>query len=116
MIVCGALWFFCACLARVVCDTIQPPTITDPRQLSLHPPPPSFPQVLPIIGIALNGANVYGYVRCRYGAAQGIQSSISSATTSFMRDQVMKNVSGRSGTPEMVIELFCSGRLYVGRL
>lgn len=49
--------------------------------------------VLPVIGMALNGANVYGYLRCRYGAAQGIQSSISSATTSFMRDQVMKNIS-----------------------
>ncbi|XP_043212376.1 uncharacterized Golgi apparatus membrane protein-like protein CG5021 isoform X1 [Amphibalanus amphitrite] len=49
--------------------------------------------VLPIIGIALNGANVYGYVRCRYGAAQGLQASFGSVTSNFMREQVMKNIS-----------------------
>ncbi|XP_037094421.1 uncharacterized Golgi apparatus membrane protein-like protein CG5021 isoform X1 [Pollicipes pollicipes] len=49
--------------------------------------------VLPAIGIVLNGANVYGYLRCRYGSSQGIQTSLGAATTSFMRDQVMKNIS-----------------------
>ena len=61
---------------------------------------PYVPQVLPIIGIALNGANVYGYLRCRYGAGQGIRSSLSSATSSFMREQVMKNVSALSRSGE----------------
>ena len=63
-----------------------------PRNISANDHLPRH-QVLPIIGIALNGANVYGYVRCRYGAAQGLRESLGSATSGFVREQMMKNVS-----------------------
>jgi len=48
--------------------------------------------VLPVLGVLLNGANVYGYLRCRYGANQGITASLGSTASDFMRGQVLKNI------------------------
>lgn len=40
------------------------------------------------IAIVLNGANLYGYVKCKMGNDQ----NISAATTDFFRKQVIQNV------------------------
>jgi hypothetical protein len=40
-----------------------------------------------LIALTLNAANLYGYVKCNFGANK----DISSATTDFVRGQVLKN-------------------------
>lgn len=47
-------------------------------------------QLLVMIALALNGANLYGYVKCNFGANK----DISSATTDFVKGQVFKNAMG----------------------
>lgn len=44
--------------------------------------------LLVCIAIALNGANSYGYVKCKMGKDQ----NISAATSNFLRKQVIQNV------------------------
>ncbi|KAG7209955.1 hypothetical protein KM043_011547 [Ampulex compressa] len=46
--------------------------------------------LLVCIAIVLNGANLYGYVKCKMGSDQ----NISTATSDFFRKQVMQNVAG----------------------
>lgn len=41
------------------------------------------------VGCALNGANLYGYIRCKIGAKK----KISSIATNFLGQQVLKSVS-----------------------
>uniref|UniRef100_A0A0C9PY02 Golgi apparatus membrane protein TVP23 homolog n=1 Tax=Fopius arisanus TaxID=64838 RepID=A0A0C9PY02_9HYME len=44
--------------------------------------------LLVCIAIVLNGANLYGYVKCKMGKEQ----SMSAATSDFLKKQVMQNV------------------------
>ena len=44
--------------------------------------------LLVCIAIVLNGANLYGYVKCKMGNDQ----NISTATSDFIRKQVLQNV------------------------
>lgn len=41
------------------------------------------------VGLILNGANLYGYVRCRVGTRE----KLSSMATNFIGTQMLKNVS-----------------------
>ena len=41
------------------------------------------------IAMALNGANLYGYVKCKMGGDK----NITAATSDFLRKQVIQNVS-----------------------
>lgn len=43
--------------------------------------------LLVMIALALNGANLYGYVKCNFGANKDLKS----ATTDFVRSQVLRN-------------------------
>lgn len=43
--------------------------------------------LLVMIALALNGANLYGYVKCNFGASKDLKS----ATTDFVRTQVLRN-------------------------
>lgn len=43
--------------------------------------------LLVMIALALNGANLYGYVKCNFGANKDFKS----ATTDFVRSQVLRN-------------------------
>lgn len=43
--------------------------------------------LLVMIAIALNGANLYGYIKCNFGANKDLKS----ATTDFVRSQVLRN-------------------------
>lgn len=45
------------------------------------------------IGIALNGANLYGYLRCRIGQRE----KLSTVASNFIQQQVVKNVVGSFG-------------------
>ncbi|CAN8030900.1 unnamed protein product [Ixodes persulcatus] len=56
--------------------------------------------MITLIAISLNGANLYGYIRCRLGKKR----SITSAASNFFGQQLLKGVSGFS--------LFCSPRLF----
>ncbi len=40
-----------------------------------------------LIALALNGANLYGYIKCNFGANKDIKE----ATTDFVKGQVFKN-------------------------
>lgn len=44
--------------------------------------------LLTIMALVLNGANLYGYVKCKMGGDK----NISSATSEFLRKQVLQNV------------------------
>ena len=44
--------------------------------------------LLTVIALILNGANLYGYVKCKMGSDK----NISSATSDFIRKQVIQNV------------------------
>lgn len=44
-------------------------------------------QVLVFIAIILNGANLYGYIKCNYGS----NTNLNSAATDFVRQQVFRN-------------------------
>lgn len=44
-------------------------------------------QVLVVIAIILNGANLYGYIKCNYGS----NTNLNSAATDFVRKQVFRN-------------------------
>ena len=41
-----------------------------------------------IVGIMLNGANLYGYIRCKIGGKK----KISSVASNFLGQQVIRNV------------------------
>ncbi|XP_035772798.1 uncharacterized Golgi apparatus membrane protein-like protein CG5021 [Anopheles albimanus] len=43
--------------------------------------------LLVLIALALNGANLYGYVKCNFGAA----ANLSTTTSDFVKKQVLKN-------------------------
>lgn len=43
--------------------------------------------LLVMIALALSGANLYGYVKCNFGANKDLKS----ATTDFVRSQVLRN-------------------------
>jgi hypothetical protein len=43
------------------------------------------------IGLSLNGANLYGYVKCKVGHNKEL--SFSGLTNNFIREQVVQNVS-----------------------
>lgn len=55
--------------------------------------------LLVVIALALNGANLYGYIKCKLGH----NDSIANATTTFLRNQVLQNalskVIGQSNIP-----------------
>lgn len=59
-----------------------------------------FFQLVVVIAIMLNGANLYGYIKCKVGNT----GTISDATSSFLRQQVLQNavsfVSGQSKPPQ----------------
>ncbi|XP_046403311.1 uncharacterized Golgi apparatus membrane protein-like protein CG5021 isoform X2 [Ischnura elegans] len=44
------------------------------------------------IALALNGANLYGYIQCKVGHSQKITTTLSSMTSDFFRKQVAENV------------------------
>lgn len=49
--------------------------------------------VLVIIALALNGSNVYGYLKCKFGKSdKSIHETLTSVTSGFLRDQVVQNV------------------------
>lgn len=49
--------------------------------------------VLVIIALVLNGSNVYGYLKCKFGKSdKGIHETLTSVTSSFLREQVVQNV------------------------
>lgn len=55
-------------------------------------------QLLVCIALTLNYANVYGYVKCRFGQNadnRTLGSTISSFTSDFIKKQFIKNVSNR---------------------
>lgn len=43
--------------------------------------------LLVLIALSLNGANLYGYIKCNFGAA----ANLSTTTTDFVKSQVLKN-------------------------
>lgn len=43
------------------------------------------------IGLSLNGANLYGYVKCKVGLNK--EMSFAGLTNNFIREQVVQNVS-----------------------
>ncbi|CAG0895133.1 unnamed protein product [Darwinula stevensoni] len=45
------------------------------------------------IALALNGANLYGYLKCKYGQSASISSSVKSMAQGFFQRQVFKNMS-----------------------
>ncbi|GLH00099.1 hypothetical protein R5R35_014566 [Gryllus longicercus] len=54
----------------------------------------SFTWVLLVcIALVLNGANLYGYVKCKMGSNQSISRSLSDMTSDFFRKQVIQNMS-----------------------
>ncbi|XP_046993563.1 uncharacterized Golgi apparatus membrane protein-like protein CG5021 isoform X3 [Schistocerca americana] len=44
------------------------------------------------IALALNGANLYGYIKCKIGSNQSVGQSVSSMTSDFFRKQVIQNM------------------------
>jgi len=49
--------------------------------------------LLVTIAEALNGANLYGYVKCKFGSGnKGIKESLSSVSSGFLREQVLQNM------------------------
>jgi len=46
-------------------------------------------QMVSCIGVVLNGANLYGYIRCKMGSRQ----KLSSVATNFLGQQVLGSVS-----------------------
>ncbi|XP_049777082.1 uncharacterized Golgi apparatus membrane protein-like protein CG5021 isoform X1 [Schistocerca cancellata] len=53
----------------------------------------SFKWLLVIcIALALNGANLYGYIKCKIGSNQSVGQSVSSMTSDFFRKQVIQNM------------------------
>jgi hypothetical protein len=48
-----------------------------------------------LIALALNGANLYGYIKCNFGASKDIKE----ATSDFVKDQVFKNAVGILSKP-----------------
>ncbi|XP_066994378.1 uncharacterized Golgi apparatus membrane protein-like protein CG5021 isoform X2 [Anabrus simplex] len=48
--------------------------------------------LLVCIALVLNGANLYGYIKCKMGSGQSLGSSISNATSDFFRKQVIQNM------------------------
>lgn len=58
--------------------------------------------LLVCIALVLNGANLYGYVKCRMGSNQSISRSLSDMTSDFFRKQVIQNMTSmmRSSQPQ----------------
>lgn len=52
--------------------------------------------LLVMIALALNGANLYGYVKCNFGASKDLRS----ATTDFVRSRVLKNAVDMMSKPQ----------------
>lgn len=52
-----------------------------------------------MIALVLNGANLYGYIKCKVGESE----SLTSITSNFLRQQVLQNavsmVGGQATTP-----------------
>ncbi|KAF4526465.1 hypothetical protein B566_EDAN014077 [Ephemera danica] len=51
-------------------------------------------KLLVCIALALNGANLYGYIKCKVGHSQKLTTTLSGMTNDFFRQQVMQNVVG----------------------
>jgi len=49
-------------------------------------------QLLVCIAIVLNGANLYGYVKCRTGHGKQLSTSLTSMTSDFIRRNLIQNV------------------------
>lgn len=49
-------------------------------------------QLLVCIAIVLNGANLYGYIKCKIGHGEKLSTSLTSMTSDFFRRQVIQNV------------------------
>lgn len=54
-----------------------------------------------VVGFLMNGANLYGYVKCRVGAKK----NLSSVASSFLSMQLFKTVS--SNTEKNMYNYFC---------
>ena len=50
-------------------------------------------QLLVCIAIVLNGANLYGYIKCKMGHGEKMSTSLSNMTSDFFRRQIIQNVS-----------------------
>ncbi|XP_063235697.1 uncharacterized Golgi apparatus membrane protein-like protein CG5021 isoform X2 [Bacillus rossius redtenbacheri] len=48
--------------------------------------------LLVCIAIVLNGANLYGYIKCKVGHGEKISNSISNLTSNFFRRQLLENM------------------------
>ena len=48
--------------------------------------------VLDCIALSLNGANLYGYLRCKLGKGSNLTGAVSSYANGLFRQQVMQNV------------------------
>lgn len=46
-----------------------------------------------MIALTLNGANLYGYVKCKFGTKE----NLSSVTTDFVRTQIIQNAATLMG-------------------
>ncbi|GBP74739.1 Uncharacterized Golgi apparatus membrane protein-like protein CG5021 [Eumeta japonica] len=44
-------------------------------------------QLVVLIALTLNGANLYGYIKCKFGAKE----NLTSATTDFVKRQILQN-------------------------
>ena len=52
--------------------------------------------VVDCIALSLNGANVYGYLRCKLGKSSNITGAVSNYANGIFREQMMSNVSNSS--------------------
>ncbi|KAJ9575478.1 hypothetical protein L9F63_007683 [Diploptera punctata] len=58
--------------------------------------------LLVCIAIVLNGANLYGYIKCKVGRGEKVSTSLSSMTSDFFRRQIIQNMASlmsRSSQP-----------------
>lgn len=51
--------------------------------------------MLVLIAMTLNGANLYGYIKCRYGT----NTNLNSAASDFVRNQLIQNAVGIISRP-----------------
>lgn len=55
--------------------------------------------LLVCIAIVLNGANLYGYIKCKIGHGKQLSTSLTSMTSDFFRKQVIQNVASMITRP-----------------
>jgi len=61
--------------------------------------------VVDCIALSLNGANVYGYLRCKFGKSTNITGAVSNYANGIFRQQMMSNVSTLQNTLALAIKI-----------